>query len=163
MARKDVEESEPARSAPNSNDEILTAACTERFFRGQVRNVCDRRDRRRTIRRTETARCVAAYRSIRQTERFRTREDGSNHAFSSSCELSRGIARIAPAGFLRRVYSTSITSLSRNSLRYIPIWARVAFAHGSVTGRTVGVELFANPCQRLRGCRHLQPSTSSKL
>jgi len=29
----------------------------------------------------------------------------------------------------------------------------------SRTARSVGVELVASPCQRLRGCRHLQPST----
>lgn len=39
----------------------------------------------------------------------------------------------------------------------------VAFAHNTVAGRTVGVELFASPCKRLRGCRHLQPSTGSPL
>lgn len=33
------------------------------------------------------------------------------------------------------------------------------FTHGSLAGRTIGVELVASPCQRLRGCRHLQPST----
>lgn len=47
-------------------------------------------------------------------------------------------------------------------LIYVPVWAGgCAFAHGSVAGRTEGVELFADPCQRLRGCRHLQPSTGS--
>ena len=49
------------------------------------------------------------------------------------------------------------------SFKYIPIWARVTFTHGSVTQHSVGVKLFASRCQRFRGCRHLQPLTSWRL
>lgn len=69
-------------------------------------------------------------------------------------------ARRAPPGFQgRREYARG-RGVGRVRWGYVPIWALgAAFAHGSLTGRTVGVELVASPCQRLRGCRHLQPST----
>ena len=130
------------------------------------RHVRDRRNRRGT----DPGRQTIARRHIDRGKEEPSRRKKKRYEY-----LRRAWAFVRaedPPGFqgrreLPRVLSPrpggeSRPATSPSSLRLrTDLWALgLRSAHSSLAGRTVGVELVASPCQRLRGCRHLQPSTS---
>lgn len=160
--------SKPARATSNADDDLWQAVRTRsdlspekekeraRYAPESSESATDRRARRSGKRN--------AGRSYRSIGTFPSRRDRTKRVrvfrpLSASC---RWKGRASPDFTFPRNSLDIAGFAPRVGFVYVPVWAGgCAFAHSSVAGRTVGVELFADPCQRLRGCRHLQPSTGS--
>lgn len=88
-------------------------------------------------------------------------DGGTVHPRHRDCRARGAGGGAPPPGFQGRRASTrgAAASAALTGATYRSGRWGLRSRHGSLAGRTVGVELVASPCQRLRGCRHLQPST----